>query len=71
MSTVGIAQARTVREHNGVYPGDEHLPPIVKIIEYDNAWGGLGYGLVYSGKPNVYTPSEFVRNPRVWWSIKT
>lgn len=67
MSTISLEIARTVKAHNGVYPGDEHLPPIVKIVEYDNLWGGQGYGIVYQGKPDVYTESEHVINPRVWW----
>jgi hypothetical protein len=37
MSTLAIDTANLIRKHNGVYPGDEHLPPIVLIVEYDNA----------------------------------
>ena len=37
------------------------------IVEYDNAWGGKGYGCMFNNAPNGYTPSEFVRKPKVYW----
>lgn len=67
MGTVSKAIAEKCIEGNGVYPGDEDIPPVVLIIEYDNGHGGQGYGLVYKGQPNVYTPSPYVKNPRVFW----
>lgn len=56
---------------NGFYPGDEHLPPVDLVIEYDNAWGGTSYGCVKEGKPNQYQPSSHVQNPRVYWRRDT
>lgn len=67
MSTVSKHIADICIAGNGIYPGDENIPPVVLIIEYDNAHGGKGYGLVYEGQTSVYTPSEYVRNPRVYW----
>jgi hypothetical protein len=68
VSTLAIDTANLIRQHNGVYPGDEHLPPIVLLVEYDNAWGGVGYGTVREGELNRYAiETHWVRNPRVWW----
>lgn len=40
----------------------------IKIVKYDDAWGGVGYGLICQGQdPNRYAESEFVRNPVVYW----
>lgn len=49
----------------GKYPEDE----CIEITEYDNAFGGVSYGLTYKGHSNVYTPSEYVRNPRCYWRL--
>lgn len=48
----------------GEFPEDDAR----KIVEYDNAFGGVGYGVIF-GKddPDKYAPSEFVRNPRLYW----
>ena len=50
-------------------------PPVVRIVQYDNAWGGVSYGLVWQDEPqdmqyryNIET--EFVRNPRTIWERK-
>lgn len=64
MPTVGKTLADVIRAGNGYYSDD---PRVTSIIEYDNAWGGIGYGLNYSGQPDRYTSSDFVRNPRVYW----
>lgn len=63
MPTVGKQIADQLKAGNGYYADD---PRIYSIIEYDNAFGGVGYGINY-GPNNAYTPSEFVRNPRVYW----
>lgn len=43
-------------------------PPVVLIVEYDNNWGGKGYGCVFEGEnPEKYTASPFVHNPRTYW----
>jgi len=40
----------------------------VKIVKYENAWGGEGYGLICEGQnPERYAASEFVRNPVTYW----
>lgn len=42
----------------------------VKIVKYEDAWGGEAYGLICQGQNlNRYAPSEFVRNPTVYWEI--
>jgi hypothetical protein len=41
----------------------------VKIIEYDNAFGGVSYGVVFKKDyPDKYAETEFVQNPRLYWS---
>lgn len=73
MSTVDKAFADNIAKHGGWANGDSDNslgdnPQCVLIVEYDNAWGGQGYGLVFKGQSNRYTPSNFVRNPRDYWS---
>ncbi len=38
------------------------------IIVYTNKWGGESYGCLFNNQPNKYVASEFVRNPRVYWT---
>lgn len=64
MATVDKELADKLKAGNGYYMDD---PRVASIIEYDNAWGGVGYGLNYEGRGNRYTESDFVRNPRVYW----
>ncbi len=48
----------------GEFPEDDAR----KIIEYDNAFRGVSYGVIFGDDdPGKYAPSEFVRNPRVYW----
>lgn len=72
MPTVDKHCADIIAANNGVYPGDEHLPPVVRITQYDNAFGGVGvdFGLDYEGEDN-YQPSDFIRNPRIYFERKT
>ncbi|WP_263283617.1 hypothetical protein [Achromobacter xylosoxidans] len=42
----------------------------MEITEYDNAYGGVGYGLTFEGERNRYAPTEFVRNPRNYWRFQ-
>lgn len=74
MSTVDKAFADNIALNNGYYNGDDEPSPdnprTVLIIEYDNMFGGSGYGLVFEGRVNKYVPSEFVKNPRVYWEYK-
>lgn len=76
MSTVDKDFADNIAKHGGWYNGDQDNslgdnPQVVTIVEYDNAWGGKGYGLVFEpqkpGSLGKYTPSPYVRNPKVYW----
>ena len=67
MATVDKKLADTIKDGNGYYYDD---PRCMRIIEYDNAWGGVGYGLEYTRDIGRYSASEFVRNPRVYWEAK-
>jgi len=42
-----------------------------KIVEYDNAFGGVGYGVIFGDDdPDMYRETAFVRNPRLYWKKK-
>lgn len=74
MSTVDKDLADNIVKGGGWVDGDSSNelgdnPQVVLIVEYDNAYAGVGYGLVFKGKPNRYTASEFARNPRTYWSV--
>ena len=50
----------------GKYPEDGW----VKIVKYTNAWGGEAYGCISQRQPlDLYSPSEFVINPEVYWEF--
>ena len=67
MTTVDKTFADKLVALNGQFSDDE---PIIKIVEYDNNWGGQGYGLVYAGKQDRYQHNPpFVRNPRIYWAL--
>lgn len=51
------------------YEGPDN-PQYSEITEYDNMAGQPAYGLTVKGRKNVYTPTEFVRNPRCYWKLK-
>jgi len=74
MSTVDKAFADNIKQHNGFYNGDDSPGPdnlrCVEITEYDNAFGGVGYGLTFDGQRNRYKASEFVGNPRRYWAYE-
>lgn len=67
MGTVGREIAEEIRNNNGYYETD---PRVMRIVEYDNAWGGVGYGLEYEHDMGRYSPSPHVRNPRVFFEAK-
>lgn len=74
MGTVNKAFADNIKQHNGYYNGDSDNtmgdnPRCIEITEYDNNWGGKGYGLTFEGRENVYTASEFVHNPVCYWKF--
>lgn len=66
MSTIDKAFADDLIKRNGKYEDD---PQVMRIIQYDNHWGGTGYGLEYEKDLGKYKASEFVRNPRVYWKF--
>ena len=75
MGTVDKEFADNIIKHNGYYNGDEDNsmgdnPRCIEITEYNNAFGGVGYGVTFEGESNVYIPSEFVINPRCYWKYK-
>lgn len=42
----------------------------ISITQYDNAWGGKGYGVVFNGEiPTRYAASEYVKNPKQIWHV--
>lgn len=64
MATVSKHRADKLIALDGYYADN---PRVLRIVEYDNAWGGVGYGLEYAYNLGRYSPSEFVRNPRIYW----
>lgn len=74
MTTVDKDFADNIAKHGGYYDGDSNNdlgdnPRVVKIVVYDNAWGGKGYGLVFEGIKDKYTPTGFVKNPITYWQL--
>lgn len=72
MSTVDKDFADNIKRHSGFYNGDDDQsmgdnPRCVEITEYDNAYGGIGYGLTFEGQRNRYEASPHVGNPRQYW----
>jgi hypothetical protein len=63
MSTVSKEIAEKVIA--GAYPEDEW----VRIIKYENAWGGIAYGLESRHTLGKYSPSEYVKNPQIYWEV--
>lgn len=48
----------------GLYEEDQP----VKIVKYQDAWGGEGYGLICAHESlDRYAASEYVRNPVTYW----
>lgn len=70
MPTVDKKIADKIIAGNGYYHPED--PIVTEIIEYDNAWGGQGYGITYPGQnPMTYhQESEFIRRPRIYWQLK-
>jgi hypothetical protein len=71
MSTIDSKEIiDTIIAGNGVYPGDEGLPPVVRIVKYTNAWGHKTYGTETSHEIGRYSPSEYINDPEVYWTRK-
>lgn len=66
MPTVNRRIADEIVAAHGRFESD---PLVIRIVEYDNAFGnGKSYGLIYEGMEwDTYRPTEFVRNPRTYW----
>lgn len=54
---------------DGFFPGDEHLPPVVRIIEYTNKWGGRCWGIETPHEAGRYKASEYVNDPKLYWEM--
>ncbi len=56
---------------NGRQYPDE--PPVVRIVEYTNAWDKTCWGIVFEDEPaDMYRyemESDYVKRPRVIWTI--
>ena len=70
MGTVSKGIADKIIEGNGHYPGEEHMEPYVRIVEYTNMGGVMAYGLEFNRDLGKYCESAFVRNPKVYWERK-
>jgi len=57
-------------ENDGIYPGDEHMP-VVRIVQYTNAYGARTHGIVYESEARqgllhrYDRPGEFIFAPVV------
>lgn len=76
MTTVDKFFANNLKKNQGYFDGDDDNtmgdnPRCVEITEYDNAYGGKGYGLTFEDKPNKYVESEYVMNPRQYWKYES
>lgn len=67
MATVSREMADQIKASDGYYADD---PRVVRIVQYDNAFGGVGFGIEYSWEQGRYTASHYVRNPTVYWEAK-
>lgn len=70
MATVDKKFADKAVAANGVlYPDDPFEPPITRIVEYKNAWGGVGYGIVFEGQDQdkYMRTSEYIGDPKIYW----
>ncbi len=67
MATVRKDTADKIAANDGYYSDD---PAVVRIVEYTDMGGKQAYGLEYEGQLGKYAESEWVRNPKVYWSAK-
>ena len=64
MATVEKELADLIATNNGHYMDD---PVVARIVKYNNAWGGVAYGLEYQHEVGKYAESEYVGDPQVYW----
>jgi hypothetical protein len=57
-------------EGDGVYPGDEAIAPVIRIVQYNNQFNGnIAYGLIYEGEdPLRYHKALACINPTTIWN---
>lgn len=68
MSTISEAIALEIIAGNGQYKDD---PPVVKVVTYDNQWGGKSWAIVYPGQdPMRYERSPACSNVQTIWPVK-
>ena len=69
MATVNSKEiVSAIIEGNGTYPGDEHMPPVVRIVQYNNQFnGGIAYGLIYRGEDLNRYFGGACHNSKVIW----
>jgi len=69
MATVDKEVADRLVRNNGYWDDEDRKMGrrTVLITEYDTAFDGVAYGLTSQGRPSAYTPSRYVRNPRIYW----
>lgn len=67
MSTVDKSIADAIVA--GKYADDQPT----RIVDYDNAWGGIAYGVTFGrqAKDTYMQPTNFIRNPRIYWDADT
>jgi len=78
MSTINSRDmVDNIIKHNGFYNGDDTIAPdnprCVKIVQYDNAWGGIGYGIVFETYPDKTMYDRvtlYIKNPKTIWEYK-
>lgn len=77
MATVDKAFADRIIAGNGFLPecGEEapDNPRCIKIVKYDNAFGGTSYGVVFNGElhqDRYEMTTEYVKNPVVYWQYQ-
>lgn len=73
MSTVDKSFAdQMVKCHGVMFPDEQFEPPVTRIVEYTNAWGGKAYGMTFRGQDNdkYMRPSEYVISPRIYWETE-
>jgi hypothetical protein len=64
MATVGKTLADQIKDNDGYYSDD---PRVMRIVEYTDMGGKQAYGLEYAHQVGKYFPSQFVREPKVYW----
>lgn len=74
MATIDSRESidRMIADNGETYCKSDGEPPVMRIVEYQNAHGGVCWGVVWHNEPGTskdkyLQASEYVRNPRVIW----